>query len=433
MRAIVNSVQPFSIAEDLNIRAGDEVISIDEKKPIDLIDYQNFIAGEEVSLHIKRISGEEEIIDIEKDPGEDLGIIFESAVFDRVIPCNNRCVFCFVDQQPDGLRKTLYVKDDDYRLSYLQGTYITLTNLKPEHKKRIEELKLSPLYVSVHTTNPGLRCKMLQNPNSGNVLEELKWLNSLDIAVHTQIVLCPGINDGDELEKTLNVLAELKSSIMSIAIVPVGITKYREEDVLKPITAEGAKKVIKQADEFNRKIGYTLAVPSDEFYIKAGLEFPEEDAYRGYGQLEDGVGTARILMEDYEDLKDQLPDELSEPYELVIATGQLACEVMQHIVDDLNRIENLNIKLIPVKSSFWGDKVTVSGLITGKDLLETLLPIKDELKNLVIPSVMLRQLTNQFLDDITLEDVEEKLGVNIEIIDNYYSIEELIDLILEHE
>ncbi len=432
MTAIVNSVEPGSIASDLEIQPGDEVISIDGVKPLDLIDYKYFTASDNLSLHIKRSSGEEEIIDIEKDPGEDLGLIFESAVFDRVIPCNNKCVFCFVDQQPGGLRKSLYVKDDDYRLSYLQGTYITLTNLKSEHKKRIEKLRPGPLYVSVHTTNPELRCRMLQNPKAGNILEELKWLNELEVPVHTQIVLCPGLNDGNELEKTLNDLAELRSNIASIAIVPVGITRYRKNDILKPVTPQLAGEVIDQSDKFNEKIGYSLAIASDEFYIISGLDFPKDESYRGYGQLDDGVGAARILLENYEKHKDRLPEKLSEPYNLTIATGQLAYEVMQPVIENLNTIENLNIKIIPVKSGFWGEKVTVSGLITGKDLLSELMPVKNEISNLVIPSVMLRKYTDRFLDDVTLEDVEEKLGINVEVIENYYSCEELIDLIIQN-
>ena len=432
MSAIVNTVEPNSIAFDLAILPGDEIISIDSVVPYDLIDYQYLISSEKLSLHIKHNSGEEEIIDIEKDSEEDLGIIFESAVFDKIIPCNNKCIFCFVDQQPDGMRKSLYVKDDDYRLSYLQGTYITLTNLTSKHKKRIEDLRPGPLYVSVHTTNPELRCKMLQNPKAGNVLQELKWLNKLDIPLHTQIVLCPGINDGKELEKTLNDLAKLKSNIISIAIVPVGITKYRTGEDLRDFTAEETIKAINQVEKFNKKIGYSLAVPSDEFYIKAGIDFPEDDFYRGYGQLDDGVGAARLLLDDYNKYKNRLPETLSTPLNITMATGQLACKIMEPIINNLNKIKNLNIKLIPVKNSFWGDKVTVAGLITGKDLLATLLPMKNELANLVIPSVMLKKYTNKFLDDLTIKDIQEKLGVNIKIIENCYSNEELIDFICKH-
>ena len=430
MTAIVNSVNPDSIASDLEILPGDEVISIDEKKPQDLIDYQYLTKGEEISLHIKRGNGEEEIIDIEKDADEDLGIIFESAVFDKIIPCNNKCVFCFVDQQPKGLRESLYVKDDDYRLSFLQGTYVTLTNLRPEHKKRIEDLRLGALYVSVHTTNPELRVKMLQNPKAGGVLKELKWLNSIDIPVHAQIVLCPGLNTGKEFEKTLEDLGEL-SNILSIAVVPVGITKYRGKDEFKAFTPESTREVIRQIERFNQKMEDKIAIPSDEFFIKAGANFPQDEDYNGYGQLEDGVGAARLLLDDYNKRKNQLPEAFSEPVNFTIATGQLACEVMKPIIDDMNKIKNLNIDLVPVKSSFWGEKVTVSGLVTGQDLLESLMPIKDKITNLVIPSVMLRQYTDTFLDDVDIKEIQEKLDVNLRIIENYYSCEELINLIVD--
>jgi putative radical SAM enzyme (TIGR03279 family) len=429
MGAIVSNIEPNSIAEELEIMPGDEVLAIDNVKPRDIIDYNFLTAGEEISLHIKRTSGEEEIIDIEKDPEEELGIIFESAVFDRIIPCTNRCIFCFVDQQPPEMRESLYIKDDDYRLSYLQGTYITLTNLKPEHRKRIEESRLGPLYVSVHTTNPDLRCRMLGNPNAGDILKELKWLNKLDIPVHAQIVLCPGINDGKELERTLNDLKKLKSNIMSVAIVPVGLTKYRQDD-LKPFTQTLALEVINQIEEFNKGVGYSLAVPSDELYLKARLEIPKDGFYRGYGQLEDGVGTARMLLDDFKRRKKRLPKALSKPLKLAIATGQLACDIMQPIIKDLNKIENLSVELIPVKSEFWGDKVTVSGLITGKDLIEAGKSLKDKPDNLIIPSVMLRKGSDRFLDDITLDDIKKKLKLNIHVIENYYSTEELVNIIV---
>ena len=430
MPATVNSIKPDSIAEELKICPGDEIISIDGINPKDLLDYKFLTASETFELHIKRISGEEEIIEIEKDTEEDLGITFESAVFDKVIPCTNKCIFCFVDQQPEGLRESLYVKDDDYRLSYLQGTYITLTNLNKQHKDRIEALRLGPLYVSVHTTNPDLRIKMLQNPKAGNILKELTWLNKLDIPVHTQIVLCPGFNDGDELDKTLSDLAKLKSNIMSVAIVPVGITCFRNETELTLLTKENARDVITSAEKFNKKLGYKLVLPSDEFYVLAEYEFPEYDFYNKFGQLDDGVGAARSLLEDFKTHKKQLPSELNKPFSLTIATGQLACKVLQPIINELNCIKNLNIELIPVKSNFWGENITVAGLITGSDLLKTLLPLKNDISNLLIPSVMIRKYTDRFLDDISIQDIENRLETKIYIIENYYSTQELIDLII---
>ena len=429
MPAIVNSIEVNSIAEELDIRPKDEIISIDGFAPKDLLDYKFQIASETMDLHIKRQSGEEEIIEIEKDLDEDLGITFESAVFDKVIPCTNKCMFCFVDQQPCGLRESLYVKDDDYRLSYLQGTYITLTNLNKKIKDRIEQLKIGPLYVSVHTTNAELRTKMLKNPKAGNIVKELKWLNSLNIPVHAQIVLCPGINDAEELDKTLSDLAFLKSNIMSVAIVPVGITRFRPVGELTSFNSAKAKNLISQVEKFNKKLGYNLALPSDEFYVLAGYDFPEYKFYNGFSQLDDGVGSSRLLINDFNTHKTKLPTALSNPFSLTIATGQIACNIMQPIVSELNKIKNLSVDLISVKSNFWGENITVSGLITGSDMIDNLLPIKHKINNLLIPSVMIRKYTNQFLDDITVQDIENQIETSVQVIENYYSTMEIIDLI----
>jgi putative radical SAM enzyme (TIGR03279 family) len=432
MPAVVNSIKQDSIAEELEISPKDEIISIDGIVPEDLIDYKFLISSETIDLHIKRANGEEEIIEIEKDPDEDLGITFESAVFDKVMPCTNKCVFCFVDQQPEGLRKSLYVKDDDYRLSYLQGTYITLTNLRKKDRERIERMRLGPLYVSVHTTNPDLRVKMLKNPKAANIMKELKWLNKLEIPVHTQIVVCPGLNDGVELDRTLEDLASLKSNVMSIAVVPVGITKFRGENELVAFTKEKAVNLIAKTEEFNRKIGYNLAFPSDEFYALAGNDFPEYKFYSGFGQLDDGVGTSRMVMDDFNNHKTRLPKSLSKPLSLTIATGELAAKVFEPIVEELSKISNLNIDLIPVKSNFWGEKITVSGLITGKDLIENLMPHKDKITNLLIPSVMIRKYTDTFLDDTKISDAENALETKIFVVENYYSTKELVDFICSH-
>ena len=244
MSAIVDSVLENSIAQELDIQKGDEILSIDGQRMTDMIDYNFYMKSELVTIELKRKNGEIEEIEIEKDFDEDLGIVFESAVFDKIKPCLNHCIFCFVDQQPKGLRDTLYIKDDDYRLSYLQGTYITLTNLTDKDKERIKRMHLGPFYVSVHTTNPELRVKMLRNPNAGKSLDNLHWLRKNKIPFHAQIVLCPGINDGKELERTLSDLAQLKNTVLSTAIVPVGITQFREEK-LKRVDAKCAKETIR--------------------------------------------------------------------------------------------------------------------------------------------------------------------------------------------
>lgn len=427
MPAIVKEVLSESIAEDLGISSGDELVSVNGQKPEDYIDYQFLTSGEEVTIHIKHKNGEEELFEIEKDFDDELGMVFESAVFDKIKPCLNKCIFCFVDQQPKGLRKTLYIKDDDYRLSYLQGTYVTLTNLTKKDRERLENLRLGPLYVSVHTTNPELRVKMLKNPNAGGILKELKWLDSLEIPVHTQIVLCPNYNDGNELIRTLNDLSSLKN-VLSVAIVPVGVTKYRDGVHLEKVDEKIALEVINAVEEFNknRKTGFAQA--SDEFYILAKKPFPKEKYYNNYAQLEDGVGTSRMLLENFKEVKKALPKKIKNKKKIVFATGLIAVQTLEKVSKELNKIENLTSEVIGVKSDFWGEDITVSGLITGSDLIGA---FKNSDKNfeLIISSVMLKSYTETFLDDLTVSDVSKELGVKINVIQNPYGTEELIEII----
>ena len=345
MPAIVNKVIPNSIAEEIEISAGDEILSIDDTKMLDMIDYNFLCKSDFLTLEVKKLNGEIEVIEIEKDYDEDLGIVFESAVFDRIKPCLNKCIFCFVDQQPKGLRPSLYVKDDDYRLSYLQGTYITLTNFKDEDKERIKRMHLGPFYVSVHTTNPDLRVKMLRNPNAANIMENLQWFRKNKIPVHAQIVLCPGYNDGEELERTLSDLASLKNTILSTAIVPVGITQFRKEN-LKQVDENIALETIKIASKFKR------VCLSDEFFLLAKKEIPPAKYYGNFSQLEDGVGALRMLADDYKSQK--LPQHLAQPLNVVFATSYAAYDVMNEITSDMNKkIKNLSIKTISVKSEYY--------------------------------------------------------------------------------
>ena len=268
MPAIVNSVLEGSIAEELEITKGDEILSVDGCKMLDMIDYNFYMKSELITIEVKKANGEIEEIEIEKDYDEDLGIVFESAVFDKIKPCLNHCIFCFVDQQPKGLRDTLYIKDDDYRLSYLQGTYITLTNLKDDDRDRIKRMHLGPFYVSVHTTNPELRVKMLRNPNAGKALDNLQWFRKNKIPFHAQIVLCPGINDGAELDRTLSDLAELKNTVLSVAIVPVGLTQFRPDGELRRVDKKCAAETIEIASKYKR------VCCSDEFFLLAEKPIP---------------------------------------------------------------------------------------------------------------------------------------------------------------
>ena len=417
MPAIVNKVIPNSIAEEIEITAGEEILSIDDTKMLDMIDYNFLCKSDFLTLEVKKLNGEIEVSEIEKDYDEDFGIVFESAVFDRIKPCLNKCIFCFVDQQPKGLRDSLYVKDDDYRLSYLQGTYITLTNFKDEDKERIKRMHLGPFYVSVHTTNPDLRVKMLRNPNAAKIMENLRWFRKNKIPVHAQIVLCPGYNDGEELERTLSDLASLKNTILSTAIVPVGITQFRKEN-LKQVDENIALETIKIASNFKR------VCLSDEFFLLAKKEIPPAKYYGNFSQLEDGVGALRMLADDYKSHK--LPQKLAQPLHVVFATSYAAYDVMNKITGDMNKkIKNLSIKTIPVKSEYWGRNITVAGLITSDDLINS---VKCEVFDLlVIPSIMLRPYSEDFLDGKNLDYVRKQIDKDIFVIKNNYSVKEFID------
>lgn len=420
MPAIVSSVIRDSIAEELEIQSGDEILSIDDMKMQDMIDYNFMCKSDCLTLEIKKTSGEIEVIELEKDYDEDLGIVFESAVFDRVKPCLNHCIFCFVDQQPKGLRDTLYIKDDDYRLSYLQGTYITLTNLKETDKERIKRMHLGPFYVSVHTTNPELRSKMLRNPNAGKALENLKWFRKNKIPFHAQIVLCPGYNDGAELERTLSDLAELKNTVLSVAIVPVGVTQFREE-TLKQVDKACAIQTLDIASKYKR------VCCSDEFFLLAEREIPPTKYYGNFSQLEDGVGAIRMLLDSFKSQK--LPKALKKPLKLSFPASYAAKDAIEKIAKELNKIENLSVTVNPVKSSYWGQNITVSGLITTEDLIRTVKDLDTDL--VIIPSVMLKPYSEDFLDGKSLSFVKEQTGKDFFVVKNIYSMQEVIDYLYE--
>lgn len=421
MPAIINSVEQNSIAEELELQQGDKILSIDGMVIRDLIDYNFYCKSELLTIEVEKKDGTLEEIEIEKDYDDNLGIIFESAVFDKIKPCMNKCIFCFVDQQPKGLRDTLYIKDDDYRLSYLQGTYITLTNLTQADKERIEMLRLGPFYVSLHTTNPDLRVKMLKNPKAKDIMHNLKWLESIDIPVHIQIVLCPGYNDGKELERTLNDLKKFKN-ILSIAIVPLGITKFRKEQ-MKPVTQKIAEETIKLANEFNKDKKNQIACCSDEMFALAKMPVPQKEYYGNFCQLDDGVGALRKILDDFE--KRELPNKLKAPKKLVFATAKLAKIAFDEIALKLNNIENLTVEVKEISNKFWGDKISVAGLITYNDLSETLKGVKDA--TVVISGVMLRPFTEDFLDGKTLTDLKKETGLDFLVIRDYYTTKEILD------
>lgn len=421
MPALVSNVLEGSIAEELGLEEGDILLSIDGEKLQDMIDYNYLCKNELITVEIQKKNGEIEEIELEKDFDEDLGIVFESAVFDRIKPCLNNCIFCFVAQQPKGLRDTLYVKDDDYRLSFLQGTYITTTNLTDKDKERISRLHLGPFYVSVHTTNPELRVKMLRNPNAAKIMDNLRWFKENDIPFHTQIVLCPGYNDGEELRRTLEDLSSLGDALLSIAIVPVGITQFRTSE-LRTVDKEVAQKTLEIASN------YPKACCSDEFFLLAEREIPSAKYYGNFSQLDDGVGSLRTIMDDFDTM--ELPDKLDEDLTIAFACSVAAKSAFEYIAAKLNKVNGLKCIVNPVKSTYWGKNITVAGLITSEDLINSIKDLKADY--VVVPSIMLKPFTNLFLDGQSLDYVVEKTGKNLFVTTNNYSVCEVIDLIHDY-
>ena len=418
MPAIVSSVLENSIAEELELKEGDILLSIDGEKLQDMIDYKYLCKSEFLTLEIQKENGEIEEIELEKDYEDDLGIIFESAVFDKVKPCLNNCIFCFVAQQPKGLRDTLYIKDDDYRLSYLQGTYITTTNLTEKDKERIESLHLGPFYISVHTTNPELRVKMLRNPKAANIMENLTWFKKNDIPFHAQIVLCPGYNDGKELERTLKDLSSFGSCLLSVAIVPVGVTQFRQSE-LKTVDENIAKETIEIASKYKK------VCCSDEFFLLANKPIPKSKYYGNFSQLDDGVGALRTLIDDFDGY--DLPKRINQKLHICFACSVAAKTAFEYIAEKLNKIINLKVSVKPVISTYWGEKITVAGLITSEDLINTIKDVKADV--VIVPAIMLKPYTNTFLDGNTLDYVIEVTKKNIFVPQDNYSVGEVIELI----
>lgn len=426
MVAKVLEIQKNSIADEIGLSIGDEILKINGQIPKDYIDYSYLTMCDELNIWVKHIDGSPEIYEIEKDYDEDLGIVFESAVFDKIKPCTNHCIFCFVDGQPKGLRDTLYIKDDDYRLSYLQGSYVTLTNLTPKDKDRISAMHLGPLYVSVHSMNGELRAKMLNNPKAKNIKEQLNFLKNNDIPFHAQIVLCPDINDNEELKYTLDELYKFKSILLSVAIVPVGITKYRKDN-LKAVDKEKAIECITIVDEFNKKRKSFPVCLSDEFFLIAEKDIPAKKYYGGFSQIEDGVGSLRLLKDDFEKRFKKSPKKIKSKKDILFATSKAAYKTFLEIKDKLNTIENLSTEVVKVEPNFWGKDISVAGLICYQDLVDSIKNLRPT--NLIIPSVMLSPYTNDFIDGKNLTDLQNELKCNICVIKDVYSTKEIFEFI----
>ncbi len=420
--AVITKVLPDSIAAEIGFEVGDAIVAINGQKPRDLIDYRFLCADELLELEVLDAKGKIHKVEIEKECDEDLGLEFETALFDGLIQCNNRCPFCFIDQQPPGKRKTLYLKDDDYRLSFLYGSYLTLTNLSPREWDRIANMRLSPLYVSVHATEPEVRDRLLKNSRAGQILEQLKWFKKHRLQIHAQVVVCPGINDGQHLEKTLLDLAKFGTgkmpAVASVAVVPVGLTKFRPpEDELVPVTSEKAREAIAivQAlqEQFRRKIGTTFAWLADEWFLIAGEELPPESHYEEYPQIGNGVGSIRQFLKQFEEAAEaMLPPAVSPPRRFTWVVGNAVEKAFQPILQRLNRVEGLQVNLTALCSAYWGQTITVTGLLTGQDLLEGLQG-KDLGDAILLPSVMLKHGESVFLDDTSVAEVAAHLKTRI--------------------
>ena len=422
--AVVASVIPGSIAEDLGFEPGDQLLSINGVKPRDLIDYQFLINEEVLELEVLDAKANLHSINLEKDPEDTLGLVFTEALFDGLRQCNNKCPFCFIDQQPSGHRKSLYLKDDDYRLSFLYGSYLTLTNLNDSDWQRIESQRLSPLFVSVHATEPDLRAQLLKNSRAGLLMNQLDWFAKRDLQIHTQVVICPGLNDGPALDQTLQDLAIHSKgnwpAVLSVAVVPVGLTRFRPtNDGLTPVGQKCARQVINQVErlqqEFRKTIGSNFAWLSDEWYLIAEKPLPARRAYEDLPQQENGVGTIRVFLENMTIATSNLPKQIKPSKSCSWVVGQLVEKALTPSCRRLNEIEGLTLHLYGLPSPYWGQEKVVTGLLTGKDLLQGLkeAELGDEL---LLPSVMLREGQAVFLDDMSLEDVSHALQVPIRIV-----------------
>ncbi len=417
---IVKAVEAGSIAEEMGIEAGDKLISINDTAIEDVFDYHFLVNDEEIILLIQKPDGEEWELEIEKDYDEDLGIEFEQGLMDEYRSCRNKCIFCFIDQMPKGMRETLYFKDDDSRLSFLQGNYITLTNMSDHDIDRIVRYHLEPINISFHTTNPELRCEMLHNRFAGDALKKVDTLFEHGIQMNGQIVLCKGINDGEELERSIHDLTKYLPYLQSVSVVPVGLTKYRDGLCqLEPFEKEDAVKVLDVIEKWQKIIydayGTHFIHAGDEWYILAEREIPEEDTYDGYLQLENGVGMLRLLKEEFEETYHDIEGDAKER-EVSLATGKLAYPYLQELLGRLqDKFSNLKVHLYPIQNDFFGEKITVSGLITGRDLIEQLKG-KPLGTKLLLPCNMFRDGEEVFLDDVTLSEVKESLQVEVDIV-----------------
>ena len=428
MLGLISAVRKNSLAEAAGIVAGDKLVAVDGVQVKDIIELSFYTSDYEVELELENAQGQRRQVHIDKYPDEDLGLEFEAAVFDKVSTCYNNCIFCFVDQMIPGMRKGLYVRDDDYRLSFLYGNFITLTNLKEEDFQRIIQTHMTPLYVSVHATDPKVRCEMMHNRFAGELMDKLERLFAAGIEVHTQIVCCPGYNDGVILAKSFHDLYARHPHVLTMAVVPVGITKHREGlHPLRTFTKEEAAALIDQVTPWQRQCreetGKTFIYLGDEFYLLAGRDVPAAEWYDGFPQLENGIGLTRSFVDEWQATLPSLSSyQAASP--AVIPVGESAFTVLQPLLDALNNQFSTAHSFVPVPNQFFGGKVNVTGLLTASDILRT---CKESGKRLILPAVVLNN-DKLFLDDTALEQFRKEYPGKVDIAKD---AKELLHLLLE--
>lgn len=416
----ITKIYKDSLAEELELQVGDKILKINNQPPKDLIDLSFLLADEEIEMLIEHSNGEREIIAFEKDIDEEIGAEFDSAV-DKIKTCKNHCVFCFVDMIAPNMRKTLNIKDDDYRLSFLYGNFITLTNLTDADFNRIKNFHLSPLYVSVHSMNGEVRAKMLRTPLAAKIQTHLDKLQSCGVEYHTQIVLCPNLNDGAELDYTISEILKRRPFAQSLAIVPVGITKHRRDKFpLTQFDSEGAAKVIEQVEKFQKQAradsGKTFIYLGDEFYFLAGKKIPPAEYYDDFPQIENGIGMTRNFIDEFHDEK---VISTNKKISIDVVSGTSIAVVLKSLAEEeMRRNKNLDVRILPVVNEFFGNRINVSGLLTGGDIINTLKKNSRNCDKILIPKTALRSGTEIFLDDVTVDDMRKIFPAKFQAISN---------------
>lgn len=427
--AKIAEIRPGSAADRVGLKPGDNIIAVNDEPLRDYIDYRYLTAESKFTLLVEKNNGKKVKVNIARKYGEDVGIVFDEIIFDQLKVCNNNCIFCFVTQQPPGMRQTLCLKDDDYRFSFLQGSFITLTNLSEKEFQRINRLNLSPLNISVHSTCPELRSRLMGNPGAGDILSHLDRLAGAGICFNTQVVLCPGLNDGRELDRTVRDLKQYYPYLISLGVVPVGLTKYRNSEKLRSYDAAGSKKVLEQISDWqerlSRECGENWLYAADEFYLLAGRKIPSYEHYDNFPQIENGVGLTRHFWQELTDIESRIPVEVYPERKLTVVTGELGSRPLQPVVARFNQIHGAAVEVLSVANNFFGPEVTVTGLLTGRDIIKSL--NKTGLQGeIILPGVAINE-EGLFLDDLSVKDIEKETAV--EKIHVCQDIEDMVEVL----